>query len=441
MLDSHKTGKAYILAQTAEMNKIYEAARARLMQTIVKHAQMYSSAPYTGKYLVKLSEQLQTEYAVFEQQLRDEMDYSIPYVAQSYYLMALNDMEVKDSKSVLGNMDKQRVKYFVEAAYNDIGGATKRMQDTDIAHLRDISAKVFRESSLTGETRANVSKRLLNEATAMPGFRFVDKAGRKWDSKSYFDMLGRTVLMNASRASYMDACAAEGDDVVRVSVSGNPCPACAAYENTLLSISGATPGLPTVDEAIADGLMHPNCTHSLVAVPPAMMEKYYNENGRPNTGLNSPDNIQVDNAETQKEYRQQQELQAGKADSGADRIISKSDALELLQNDLTIKAADDGEIVFGKELIGKYQHGESRESGAEPDRLKHLDRAIQAVRDANQGITELSNTNPPQKRFLHQISPRQAIVVFSDLQTGRVRSFIYSNKSIKNFLRKYSEDK
>jgi hypothetical protein len=133
----------------------------------------------------------------------------------------------------------------------------------------------------------------------------VDKAGRKWDSKSYFDMLGRTVLMNASRASYMDACAAEGDDVVRVTVSGNPCPACASYENTLLSISGATPGLVTVDEAIADGLMHPNCTHSLVAVPPAMMVKY-DENGRPNTGLNSPDNIQVDNAETQKEYRQEQ---------------------------------------------------------------------------------------------------------------------------------------
>lgn len=108
---------------------------------------------------------------------------------------------------------------------------------------------------------------------------------------------------------------------------------------------------------------------------------------------------------------------------------------------MTIKAADDGEIVFGKELIEKYQHGESRASGAEPDRLKHLDRAVMAVRDANKGITVLPDTNPPQKRFLHQIGHRQAIVVFSDLQTGRVRSFIYSNKSIKNFLQKYSEEK
>jgi len=302
MLTSHAEGLSFIHAQTAEMDKIYEAARKRVMEIIVKHSQS-SNAPYTGKYLVQLCEQLQAEYADYEQQLRDEMQYAIPYLAQSYYFMALNELSIPGKEQVLGSLDKQRIQYFVDSAFNDIAGATKKMRDTEIQNLRNLSAKVFRETALTGETRTEVSKRLLNEATALPGFRFVDKSGYKWNSKTYFDMLGRTVLMNASRSTYMDACAANESDIVRVTVSGNPCPACAVFENTLLSISGATEGLVTVDEATSDGLFHPNCTHSLVAVPPSMAEKYYSDEGHKNTGVNSPGHEEVNNAEAWKEYR------------------------------------------------------------------------------------------------------------------------------------------
>jgi hypothetical protein len=307
MLANHAEGLSYIQARTAEMDKIYEAARVRIMELIIKHASMFN-APYTGKYLAMLSEQLQNEYSEFEEKLRSEMKYSIPYLAKSYYFMALNDLGIGGKTSILGNLDKQRIKYFVESSYNDIAGATKKMRDVEIMNLRNISAKVFRETSLTGETRATVSRRLLSEATSLPGFRFVDKSGNRWDSKTYFDMLGRTVLMNAGRSSYLDACAANGNDIVRVTISGNPCPRCRVFENRLLSISGKTPGLPTVDYAISRGLFHPNCTHSLVAVPPAMVAKYYNEAGRANTGINSPGNETVDNPEAWKQYRREHAL-------------------------------------------------------------------------------------------------------------------------------------
>jgi|GEM_PF-6376403 len=69
-----------------------------------------------------------------------------------------------------------------------------------------------------------------------------------------------------SRQEYLDTCAEHGADVVRVTVSGHCCEKCAEWENRLLSISGATKGLPTVDEATAAGLFHPNCTHSLTEV-------------------------------------------------------------------------------------------------------------------------------------------------------------------------------
>ena len=119
-------------------------------------------------------------------------------------------------------------------------------------------------------------------------FQFTDASGRMWDNRTYCEMLSRTVLLNAGRQTYFDSCAENGCDVVRVTVSGNPCPDCAVWENRLLSISGSTPKLPTVEEALAAGLCHPNCTHSFVAVGDEVRGEDFKADGRPKDGLNSP---------------------------------------------------------------------------------------------------------------------------------------------------------
>ena len=44
---------------------------------------------------------------------------------------------------------------------------------------------------------------------------------------------------------------------------GGDCDACARWEGRLVSITGATKGLPTLADAEADGLFHPNCVHRI----------------------------------------------------------------------------------------------------------------------------------------------------------------------------------
>jgi hypothetical protein len=161
------------------------------------------------------------------------------------------------------------------------------MAVTHVRELRKISADVFRQTSLTGETRKQVSKLMLEKAMNIPGFQFIDNAGAKWEAKNYFDMLARTQLMAAGRDSYLQTCAENECDTVRVSISGGSCDKCARFENVLLSISGNTPGLITLDEAIAAGLFHPNCTHSLIAVPEVIAKMDYDEKGYPLEGFNS----------------------------------------------------------------------------------------------------------------------------------------------------------
>lgn len=148
--------------------------------------------------------------------------------------------------------------------------------------------------------------------------------GHVWNNEAYCRMLSRTVLLNAGRQTYFDTCAENGNDVVRVTVSGNPCPACAVWENRLLSISGATEGLPTVSQATAAGLCHPNCTHSFVAVGKFTMQEDFTADGRPKEGVNSPGKEEKDDKEAWQKYRNS--LKPQKAKKGPSAAPKKKSA-------------------------------------------------------------------------------------------------------------------
>lgn len=99
--------------------------------------------------------------------------------------------------------------------------------------------------------------------------RVVGPSGRLWQVDGYARMLGRTAIADARRVSFRARYLQNGVDVVLVPGNGTEHDICAAWEDELLSLTGATPGLATVDDARADGLFHPNCTHRYVVAPDA----------------------------------------------------------------------------------------------------------------------------------------------------------------------------
>jgi len=54
------------------------------------------------------------------------------------------------------------------------------------------------------------------------------------------------------------------EDLAKVSTTGDPCPRCVPWEGQLLSLTGATEGYPTYDQARSTGLHHPRCRHNLM---------------------------------------------------------------------------------------------------------------------------------------------------------------------------------
>jgi hypothetical protein len=285
ILDTHAAaGYRAITAREKDLYQVYLAARERIEDRIREYV-LSGRSSFTGPRLVALMEELQDHFAAFEERYRKTTKQAISWVAQSFYHSALVDLGLNPPETSAG-LERNALQQMVEDDFAHIAGATRKMSATAVGNLRRISARVMRETAMTGETRRALSKRLFAENGA--SFLFRARDGRIWDSGAYFKMLGRTMLHNNARETYLTACAENGSDLVTVSYSGAPCDACARWEGRLLSITGES-SYPTIETATADGLFHPNCTHRLVAVPPAIAQTKFDADGKPKAGnMESP---------------------------------------------------------------------------------------------------------------------------------------------------------
>jgi Phage minor capsid protein 2 len=114
---------------------------------------------------------------------------------------------------------------------------------------------------------------------------FTDRRGRTWRLSSYTEMAVRTVTQRAAVQGQTDRLQDLGADLVIISDSPRECPLCRPWEGKILRIGPGPTGrlevesmvaagtvtmdvAGTLDEARADGLFHPNCTHSARAYLP-----------------------------------------------------------------------------------------------------------------------------------------------------------------------------
>lgn len=89
-------------------------------------------------------------------------------------------------------------------------------------------------------------------------------SGKLWDATKYAKMEAKTATFDSLRVARRSRYLQNGSDVVVVTNTGTDHDVCAVWEGERLSLTGATPGLPTPEDARADGLWHPNCEHSYV---------------------------------------------------------------------------------------------------------------------------------------------------------------------------------
>lgn len=132
---------------------------------------------------------------------------------------------------------------------------------------------IIAEGRLTGETRKTISAALRVRLEQDGITALTDRAGRNWTFDNYTRMLARTKAVEARNQGLTNRMLASGYDLVQVTNHGSKHRACARWEGEVLSLTGNTPGYPTVDDARSAGLFHPNCEHAINVLVPDLAEK------------------------------------------------------------------------------------------------------------------------------------------------------------------------
>ena len=252
-----------------EMQKAYQNAYDAIYRIIQTAKGDVNYATYAKQ--TQILKQIGAELDGFKGTAGKSLNRALKEIAKYSARVAIRDLHLLTSKTV--HADQWHREYnlkYVEQTFKDnyshIAAQATRMKSSAKTLLRTHSAKVFQRAAVEGLTRRAAYQKIKADILADdPKFVFTDKRGRNWDTANYFDMLTKTVMHNTLRECYANTLINEGKDLVKVSHSGAK-DACKKWEGKVLSLTGATTGYKTVDEARKTGeVFHPRCRHRLLA--------------------------------------------------------------------------------------------------------------------------------------------------------------------------------
>lgn len=146
---------------------------------------------------------------------------------------------------------------------------TKRLDKSDNRLKRqyrktyeDIVREVSGEAADGGRLTQAIEKALARLGDS--GFQgFLDNTGRRWNHVSYAETAAVSALETAVIKGFMHMLETNNYDLVMIEGHYGGCPICTAWNGVVISISGATGGYPTFEDAVAAGCFHPRCSHHL----------------------------------------------------------------------------------------------------------------------------------------------------------------------------------
>jgi len=220
-----------------------------------------------GEYLAKILLEIQQEISTIDKQF-------------GYYSKRLKGMYTEQVKEV----DKQVFESGIEAnigkpnenAINILAQNTRKsgikmtmfMGRKANDFLREVGLKYSQGVIFGSDTWKQASKSMIEDLKAKKFFsidyKLKDGTIRKVPCQVYTEMVARTTSAEAHRMATIQRIQEYGGDLVKVyGHSSYPNSPCIPYQGKDLSISGDTKGFIALEEAKAQGFLHPNCVHSL----------------------------------------------------------------------------------------------------------------------------------------------------------------------------------
>lgn len=184
-----------------------------------------------------------------------------------------------------GVVDQDAMRVMIETTVGTINATHLRVLRFIEDVYRDVISEASAQVTLGAMTRRQAAQLALDRFAVRGVTGFIDAAGRSWSLESYVEMALRSSAGQAAVQGHIDRLSQAGHDLVIVSDAPEECPQCRPWEGRVLSLKGYPPPqgvmiAGTLDQAIAAGLFHPGCRHSIGAFIPGLT--------RPLTGTKDP---------------------------------------------------------------------------------------------------------------------------------------------------------
>lgn len=271
--DRTKVLKRQIKQNEREVRDILLKGKNRIEAEIIRAASMKklatSAAIRDGLYRAILQ-----AYSAMGGNIVAWADATTTAIARQWFKYGIDDLPKGTINTTWQTFSQEHLNDYLGMVHpenaKDLAGVNV-MATQDIRWLRQQFVQTFRENAVTGGKMTDLQDELRQRILGpRPAWKFVDQAGREWEPKNYFNMLVRTTASRVSREAYLDTTAGEGEQDLYFVEGGPPTSPppdpCWNWYGKILSLTGETEGYPTLAEAEADGLFHPNCIHSLTVV-------------------------------------------------------------------------------------------------------------------------------------------------------------------------------
>ena len=163
----------------------------------------------------------------------------------------------------MGGVNSRALKVYSEQIYNRLAEVVQQASRTTADIYQALKVDSAMAGAVGGYDALGTVRRNMQKISAERGISaFIDKKGRSWTMATYCEMLTRTATAEIFHQAKTNEYLAHGEDLVIVTYHTPTCEKCSPWDGKVLSLTGETQGYPTMAEAKASGLFHPNCRHT-----------------------------------------------------------------------------------------------------------------------------------------------------------------------------------
>ncbi|MBA1336721.1 MAG: hypothetical protein HPY66_3156 [Firmicutes bacterium] len=255
-----KDVRSFSEAEVERLVKFYEQAEREILDQLNRALLRGNKT----EYLAQMKKNIESILTDLRAGNRTWCEEAIPRVYSQGLYSA--DAMLKDAgvsvKTGFGAIHQEAAQILAENTFQSLDHVAQVIgrRATDI--YRSLALENIRGSVVGYDTWKQVAQRYREQLAEHGVTGFKDAANRNWNMRTYAEMVARTTTMEAHLQGTANRLVEQGHDLVKVSTHRGACEKCLPWQGKILSITGKTPGYPTLEEAKAAGLFHPNCRHA-----------------------------------------------------------------------------------------------------------------------------------------------------------------------------------